>query len=285
VRGATGDEIEKIQTNHMLIKRTLSAFILLIISLFLIFSGGWIYTAGIALLLSSAILEFINLFAKDEYHPNPYLPVLGTIGIIFFTYLDNPVFISFIYAFTVLAILLLTILNYKRNEKTAAFDLIIEMAALLFITFLGSYLIKIRFLPNGLFWIMIGVIPAVTGDVGAYFAGSLFGKLKLAPNLSPNKTIEGYIGGVFSAILAGYALGLIANIYAPTITVTASTLIGCITGILSPFGDLSKSIIKRHFNRKNTGNIIPGHGGILDRIDTTLWAGPIAYYLIIFFFL
>jgi len=269
----------------MLIKRTLSAFILLAVGLFLIFAGGWIYTAGIALILSSAILEFIDLFSKDGYHPNPYPPVLGTIGIIFFTYLDNPVFISFIFAFTILAILLLTILNYKRNEKTAAFDLIIEMAALLFITFLGSYLIKIRFLPNGLFWIMIGIIPAVTGDVGAYFAGSLFGKHKLAPNLSPNKTIEGYIGGVFSAILAGYALGLIANIYAPTITVAASTLIGCITGILSPFGDLSKSIFKRHFNRKNTGNIIPGHGGILDRIDTSLWAGPIAYYLIIFFFL
>lgn len=269
----------------MLIKRIISALILLIISLSLVFTGGWVYTVGIALILSSAILELIDLFSKDGYHPNPYPPVLGTIGIIFFTYLDDPVSISFVYAFTILAILLLTILNYKHNEKTAAFDLLIEMAALLFIAYLGSYLIKIRFLPNGLFWIMISIIPAAIGDAGAYFAGSLFGKRKLAPNLSPNKTIEGYIGGVFSAILTGYALGLIANSYVPNITVTASTLIGCITGILSPFGDLSKSIFKRQFNRKNTGNIIPGHGGILDRIDTWLWAGPIAYYLIVFFFL
>ena len=279
-----GGGIKKIQANHMLVKRTTSGLILLIIGLSLVFAGGWVYTVGIALILSNAILEFIDLFTKDKYHPNPYTPVLGTIGIIFFTYLDNPVFISFVYAFTILTILLLTILNYKRNEKTAAFDLIIEMAALLFITYTGSYLIKIRFLPNGLYWIMISIIPAAIGDAGAYFAGSLFGKHKLAPNLSPNKTIEGYIGGVFSAILTGYALGLIANFYVPNITVTAGTLIGGITGILSPFGDLSKSIFKRQFNRKNTGNVIPGHGGILDRIDTWLWAGPIAYYLIVFFF-
>jgi phosphatidate cytidylyltransferase len=269
----------------MLIKRTISALILLTISLFLIFTGGWIFTVGVALILAGTAWEFIDLFIKGGYHPNPYPVVLGTVVIISFMYLDNPIFTSLAYTFTVFSILLFSILNYGRYEKTAAFDLAIEMAALLFITYLGSYLIKIRFLPNGLFWIMISFIPAVIGDIGAYFAGSLFGKHKLAPNLSPNKTIEGYLGGVFSAILAGYILGLITNIYTTVITITASILIGCITGILSPLGDLSKSIFKRQFNRKNTGNIIPGHGGILDRIDTSLWAGPIAYYLIVFFFL
>jgi len=276
---------EKIQANHMLVKRTVSALILLTISLSLVFAGGWIFTVGIALILSGAAWEFIDLFIKGGYHPNPYPLVLGTAGIISITYFDNPAFTSLVFTFTVFSILLFTILNYRRHEKTAAFDLTIELAALLFITYLGSYLVKIRFLPNGLFWIMISIIPTAIGDIGAYLAGSLFGKHKLAPNLSPNKTIVGYIGGVLSSILTSYALGLIVNIYVPVITITASTLIGCITGILSPLGDLSKSIFKRQFNRKNTGDIIPGHGGILDRIDTSLWAGPIAYYLIVFFFL
>jgi len=280
-----GGGTEKIQANQMLVKRTSSALILLIISLSLIFTGGWIYTIGIALILSGAAWEFIDLFIKGGYHPGPYLLVLGTMGIISITYLEDPILTSLGYTFTVFSILLFTILNYERYKKTAAFDLAIEMAALLFITYLGSYLIKVRFLPNGLFWIMISIIPAAIGDIGAYFAGSLFGKHKLTPNLSPNKTIEGYIGGIFSATLTGYALGLIVNINVPVITTTATTLIGCITGILSPLGDLSISIFKRQFNRKNTGTIIPGHGGILDRIDTLLWAGPIAYYLILFFFL
>ncbi len=277
--------IEEIQANHLLVKRTVSALILLTISLSLVFAGGWIFTVGIALILSGAAWEFIDLFIKGGYHPNPYPLLLGTAGVISIMYLDNPAFTSLAYTFAVFSILLFAVLNYGRHEKTAAFDLTIELTALLFITYLGSYLVKIRFLPNGLFWIMISIIPAVVGDIGAYFAGSLFGKHELAPNLSPNKTIVGYIGGVLSSILAGYALGLIINIYVPVITITASTLIGCITGILSPLGDLSKSIFKRQFNRKNTGNIIPGHGGILDRIDTSLWAGPIAYYLIVLFFL
>lgn len=269
----------------MLVKRTVSALIILIIGLSLIFTGGWVYTIGVALILSGTAWEFINLFIKGGYHPNPYPLLLGTVGIISIMYLDDHILTSLMYTVTIFSILLFSVMNYRRHERTAAFNLTIELAALLFITYLGSYLIKIRFLPNGLFWIGVSIIPAVIGDIGAYFAGSLFGKHKLSLKLSPNKTIEGYIGGVFSAIIAGYALGLITHIYVPAITITASTLIGCITGILSPLGDLSKSIFKRQFNRKNTGNIIPGHGGILDRIDTSLFAGPIAYYLIIFFFL
>ena len=269
----------------MLIKRTISALVLMIISLSLVFAGGWIYTVGIVLILSGAIWEFINLFIKGGYHPTPYPLMLGTAGILSTAYLGKPIFTSLFYASTIFSILLITIVNYGRHEKTAAFDLTAEMTALLLISFTGSYLIKIRFLPNGFFWIMISVIPSIVGDIGAYFAGNLFGKHKLAPRLSPNKTIEGYLGGIFSAVLAGYTLGLLANLYIPAITTTAGILIGCLTGILTPLGDLSKSIFKRQFNLKNTGNIIPGHGGILDRIDTSLWAGPIAYYLILFFFL
>ena len=268
----------------MLVKRTVSALILLTISLSLVIAGGWIFIAGVAIILSGAAWEFVDLFIKGGYHPNPYPLVLGTVGIISVMYLDDPMLTSLVYAFTIFFVLIFAILNYRRYEKTAAFDLTIVMAALLFITYLGSYLIKVRFLPNGLFWIMISIFPTAIGDAGAYFVGSLFGKHKLAPNLSPNKTIEGYLGGIFFSILVGYALGLIVNVYVPAITITASTLIGCITGILSPLGDLSKSIFKRRFNRKNTGNIIPGHGGILDRLDTSLLAGPIAYYLIVFFF-
>ena len=269
----------------MLVKRTIGAVIILIISFALIFAGGWIYTIGIALILSITVWEFNNLFIKGGYHPNQYVLLFGTFSVILSTYLDNPILISFVYTSTVFLILLSVILQYRRFNKTSAFDLTIEMAAFLFITFLGSYLIKIRFLPNGLFWIMISIIPTGIGDIGAYFVGSILGKHKIAPKLSPNKTIEGYLGGAVAATFTGYALGLIANTYVPVITISASTLIGCITGLISPLGDLSKSIFKRHFNQKNTSNLIPGHGGLLDRLDTSLWAGPIAFFLINFFFL
>ena len=272
-------------TDLMLVKRTISAILIFILGLFLILSGGWVYTAGITLILGCAAWEFINLFKNGGYDPNPYPILAGTIGITISSYLDKPLVTSLFYMITIFIILITNVLNYRHKESTAAFNVTFELAALLFITFLGTYLIKILILPNGLFWILISILPAGIGDVGAYGAGSLFGKHKLAPNLSPNKTIEGYIGGVFAALITSYVVGLIASYYVPVITISSAVLIGCVTGLLAPLGDLSKSIFKRQFNLKNTGDIIPGHGGVLDRIDTWLWAAPIAYFLIIFFFL
>lgn len=269
----------------MLVRRAISALVILLIGLSLVLIGGWVYAIGITVILGCAAWEFINLFKKGGYDPNPYPLLSGTAAITISTFLDKQTVTSLFYVISIFLILISTALNYRKKEKTAAFDVVFEIAALFFITFLGTYLIKIRILPNGLFWIMISILPVGIGDVGAYFTGNLFGKHKLAPKLSPNKTIEGYFGGVFAAILTSYVVGLIANHYIPTITILSAVLIGCVTGLLGPVGDLSKSIFKRQFNLKNTGDIIPGHGGVLDRIDSWLWAAPIAYYLIIFFFL
>jgi len=277
-------EAEKVKNPAipMLVKRTISAIIFFIIGLFLIFSGGWVYTIGITLILSCALWEFIHIFKNGGYSPNPYPVLAGTIAVITLTSLENQHFTSLAYVLSIFAILLSTILNYEKVENSAAFNVISELASLLLITFLGSYLIKIRFLPNGLYWIMISIFPVGIGDVGAYSIGSLLGTHKLAPKLSPNKTIEGYVGGVLAAVIGSYAIGTIAHHFETSITISSAVIIGSITGLLAPFGDLSKSIIKRQFHLKDTGNLIPGHGGMLDRIDTWLWAAPIAYYLIIF---
>ena len=272
----------KIPAIHMLVKRTISAIIFFIIGLFLIFSGGWVYTIGITLILSGALWEFIHIFKNGGYSPNPYPVLAGTIAVITLTSLENQHFTSLAYVLSIFAILLSTILKYEKVENSAAFNVISELASLLLITFLGSYLIKIRFLPNGLYWIMISIFPVGIGDIGAYSIGSLLGTHKLAPKLSPNKTIEGYVGGVLAAVIGSYAIGAIVHHYETSITISSAVLIGSITGLLAPFGDLSKSIIKRQFHLKDTGNLIPGHGGMLDRIDTWLWAAPIAYYLIMF---
>ena len=280
-------EAEKVRilAHLMLVKRTISAVIFFIIGLALIFSGGWVYTIGVTLMLSCAIWEFIHLFRNGGYSPNPYPVLAGTIAIMVSTYPNNLLLTSLAYIVSVFAIFILTLQDYEKKESTAAFNVTFELACLFFITFLGSYIIKIRFLPNGLFWIMLSIFPVGIGDIGAYGIGTLFGTHKLAPKLSPNKTIEGYIGGFFAAIAGSIAIGAIAHHYVSSITIKNAVLIGSITGLLAPFGDLSKSIFKRQFHKKDTGNLIPGHGGMLDRIDTWLWASPIAYYLIILLFI
>ncbi|MCD6355754.1 MAG: phosphatidate cytidylyltransferase [Anaerolineaceae bacterium] len=269
----------------MVVKRILSAVIIAIIGFFLIFSGGWIYSTGIALILASASWEFIHMFTFGDFHPNAWIPALGTFLIILFSSLNNSNTPSLFYVLIIFAILIRSLLIYQTHKKTAAIDLVIELASMVFITFLGSYLIKIRFLPNGLMWIMISILPACAGDIGAYVIGTLFGKHQLSPHLSPHKTIEGYISGFATALITGYGLGLILNTHLIGIPAVSSMIIGGVIGLFSPLGDLSKSIFKRQFNLENTSNLIPGHGGILDRIDSWLWAGPIAYYLIFFLFL
>jgi len=101
----------------MLVKRTVSALILLTISLSLVFAGGWIFIAGVAFILSGAAWEFIDLFIKGGYHPNPYPLVLGTAGIISIMYLDDPVFTSLVYALTVFSILLFATLTMGAMKK------------------------------------------------------------------------------------------------------------------------------------------------------------------------
>jgi phosphatidate cytidylyltransferase len=105
----------------------------------------------------------------------------------------------------------------------------------------------------------------------------------MAAALSPHKTIEGYLGGAFTAAITGYAAGALSGLFNPAFSGLTGLLVGSVVGILCPLGDLGKSLFKRQFNLKHTSNLIPGHGGALDRIDTWLWAGVIGYYLITFF--
>ena len=148
-----------------------------------------------------------------------------------------------------------------------------------YIGILGSHLILLRAIPEGASWILIATAITASSDSGAYFAGKQFGRKKLCPNISPNKTVEGAAGGLFSALIAavGFAVLLLPSFsYLSLIAVTI--LLTCF-GIA---GDLTESIIKRGTGTKDSGSCLAGHGGILDRIDSLLFVAPVLYYFLIF---
>ena len=148
-----------------------------------------------------------------------------------------------------------------------------------YVGILGAHLILLRALPEGASWILIASAITASSDSGAYFAGKRFGKNKLCPNISPNKTVEGAIGGLFCAILAsvGFAILLLPSFnYLPLITITV-----LLTGF-GIAGDLTESIIKRGTGTKDSGRCLAGHGGILDRVDSLLFVAPVLYYFLIF---
>lgn len=142
-------------------------------------------------------------------------------------------------------------------------------------------LVLLRVAEYGRFTVLLPIIIAYAGDGGALFAGMLFGKHKLAPRTSPKKTIEGGIGGLVVSVALSLIYGLILrygfeiSINFPMLAVTA-----LVTGIVSPLGDLAFSLIKREFSVKDYGKLLPGHGGALDRFDSTIFAAPAVYLLL-----
>lgn len=127
--------------------------------------------------------------------------------------------------------------------------------------------------PNGHRWLLVALAIVWAGDTGAYFAGRAFGRHKLAPRISPNKTVEGLLGGMACALLAAALLGW----YAGATPAQQPLLLGVavVTFLASVVGDLFESLLKRHVGVKDSGDILPGHGGILDRIDAVLAALPV----------
>jgi len=266
----------------MLAKRALSAVVILLIAGFLIFFGSWTYAFGAAIILSMATWEFNNMFTQGGHQPNALLLAFITLGLIILRNFRDPYFFSFGLILTFIIICVRNIWTYKEKTDNAAIDLVIELSSIVFVIIPGSYLINLRAMQHGLFWILLCVLAASLADVSAYLFGSAFGRHKLSPKISPNKTIEGYISGIFAAGLAGLAMGLFYPMDRPDVSILMLVLFTGIVAIVTPLGDLAKSIIKRSFSLKDTGNLIPGHGGMLDRLDTILWAAPILFFLIHF---
>jgi phosphatidate cytidylyltransferase len=142
----------------------------------------------------------------------------------------------------------------------------------------------LRGLPDGSWWFLL-VLPAVwISDGAAYFVGSHYGRHKMSPRVSPNKSWEGYLGGVVAGAVGCMILAALWHLRAPAITPMKGLLLGLAVAAITPLGDLGESMLKRGFGVKDTSHLLPGHGGIMDRIDSWLWAAPIGYYLILYAF-
>ncbi len=127
--------------------------------------------------------------------------------------------------------------------------------------------------PNGNRWLLAALAVVWAADTGAYFTGRRFGKRKLAPRISPNKTVEGMLGGLACALIAGLAFASFAGMTPAQVPVVAAVII--VAALFSVVGDLFESLLKRHVGAKDSGQLIPGHGGVLDRIDGVIAALPV----------
>lgn len=186
-------------------------------------------------------------------------------------------FILFVFLF------LLYVLPVFMYGKYNINDISITLYGIFYVIFLFAFIILTRGLEHGLFFVWFIFLGAWATDTFALFGGKYFGKTKLAPKLSPNKTREGAISGILGAVLVTILYGILAKPEVLEISIFHFFMLGILSGTISQIGDLVASSTKRFTGIKDFGRIIPGHGGILDRFDSVLFISPVIYFYLVFF--
>lgn len=174
-----------------------------------------------------------------------------------------------------------------RPSESPIEAIVYSLFSFLYVPLLLSFLITLRFTPNGvdgLYTVSLVLLATFATDVGAYMLGSLFGRHKLIPAVSPNKTVEGALGGILFPIAFIFTLYHgVSLVVEPPFPVWQALVVTVVVAVAGQLGDLFASLIKRWVGVKDTGQFLPGHGGVLDRIDSTLITLPIGYFVVTLF--
>ncbi len=264
----------------MLRQRALVVLLLLPILLWLILRGGWAYTAAIGLILSLAALEYARLFQHGSYRPSLFILLAAVLSQSILRHVSG---FEHTAAWLVsLALISMTwhLLDFERGAGRSGSDFAVTLAGGIYLGWIGSYLVSLRDLAQGHGWVLLALISVWAADSAAYFVGGAYGRRQFSPRLSPKKTWEGYLAGLVGGSLGGALVAFVWGLLGePAVGLAGGLLMGFLLAAVTPLGDLGISMMKRELKQKDTGALLPGHGGALDRIDTWLWAGVLGFYL------
>ncbi len=259
--------------------RLLSGILLVIIALITIISGGDVLFGTILLISLIGMTEIYKVLEieKKELGFVGYAAAIVYFALIRFGLTQWVTALGIGFLILIMAVYVFTYPKFRSEHVTLAFF------GLFYVAFMLSYVYQIRMLEQGAFLVWLVFLCSWGCDTCAYCVGVTMGKHKMAPVLSPKKSVEGGIGGVVGAALLGAIYAVAINRFAPGANADALqyALICGVGGMISQVGDLAASAIKRNHDIKDYGKLIPGHGGILDRFDSVIITAPIIYYLAI----
>ena len=259
----------------MLRTRVLSAVLGIPLILFVLYFRGLYLYLFVAAISIVGLFEYYRAMSNIRINTNK---IFGYITVIIYYIMflmpitfDRP---GFIVAFSVMALFTIEIITQKHNIT----EISITLLGIVYIPFLFSHLLFIEKLKYGNIILWLPFLTAWFTDTFAYFVGVYMGRTKLCPKISPRKTVEGFFGGILGSVVLSIVSGLIINSFGVDIKIIHFMAAGFLCAIASVLGDLAASYIKRFTGIKDFGNIIPGHGGILDRFDSILFTIPVIYY-------
>ena len=262
----------------MFITRLLSGIVLLAIVISTGIFGGPVFWALVALISLVGVFEFhrmAGLRKSPLFHVN-WVLCLSLDVLLFFGKSELADLMP------VVALLLLMAIYVVRYPKYNAKEIFVSFTGYVYVAVLLSFLYRIRVEDNGMLLLWLVFIGTWGSDTCAYCIGCLFGKHKAFPVLSPKKSVEGCIGGIVgTALIAGiYAACLNRFVEGAEVSVLVFVIIGILASVVSQIGDLAASAMKRNYEIKDYGKLIPGHGGILDRFDSIIFTAPLVYLMV-----
>ena len=258
-----------------LIVRTLTGVVFAVVVIGSLWLGKYTYGVLFLFILVSGLREFFNFFDGAEISPNRLaVYLIGSVIFVVFLLIGAGILSQTLYYGLIPVFLLVFIAELYRNKKFPFENIAAGILGLIYFGLPIAMSSLLVFTPNHIYnpSLLLALFAIIwTYDSGAYLFGMSLGKHRLFERISPKKSWEGAIGGAFSAVLAGWVIGRF--IY-PEVAVRHWVFLSIITVVSSTFGDLTESLFKRQFNIKDSSHFLPGHGGILDRFDSLVFAIP-----------
>lgn len=249
----------------------ITALILLALIIICALIGEVAFFVLICLVVLIALFELYDALLQTGHRPNMVFGLVCGFALLLVAFLERPALIAVVLAATMYGAFILALRSTRG--VSAASDVAWTLLGVAWITGGGAAAASMLRLEDGILLLVAYILITALDDIGAYFSGTRFGKHKMAPSISPAKSWEGWAGG-FAASLAG---GLFFAFLLESLDPLDGLAIGAISGLLAPVGDLVESLAKREIGIKDSGRLLPGHGGLLDRLDAILFCAPAVY--------
>lgn len=261
--------------------RLITASVALPILAILVFWGGWLFSLGIAVVAAVAVIEICNMARNRGFYPISIVSVFSVVLIVGIGYFlsQDPFFI-----FPVPVILAAGSLAYltwifaRKNPVSWISNLGVTLACSSYVGCFMFYAPILRGIDQGTLWMLVTLTITFAVDTGALYSGKVFGKNLMVPSISPSKTWEGAVAGFIISIVLTPMLVLYLDL---TDSLSLALGLGFLIGIVGQLGDLSESKLKRVAGFKDSGVLMPGHGGVLDRLDSVVFNLALVYYFVI----